>query len=621
MRRILFIFSFAITIIAQGQFLIQGIQPNSSNLQVSADTTVLTLPFWEDFSTSSNSPDTAKWISGSDVFINTSLGINPPTYKLATFDGLRKDGNAHDIANSFNGPGDSLVSLPIDLSSVSVFNQATTYLSFYWQAKGNGEIPEANDSLVLYFSKFNPDTIRNTTIWDRVWVQTGGEGAVDSNFTQVILPLDSPSYFFSEFQFKFVSYGGKTGPFDTWHIDYIYINENRNANDLSHFDRSLTGSPSLLFQPYYEVPAEHFYTDPTSIVSSQTIQASNLDQVTLVGHPLEYYYTLRDLSNDVLLDSVSLGNGGLGGLKPSEIRTIQGPDNLTLNFASQPDSLVLESSFFYLTNDKPLFEEVNGSDTVFLPVHLNTNDQIKTQYLLQNHYAYDDGSAEFAVAINAFRGQLAVKFDLIEPDTITDIDIYFPSIAPEAAGSSVDILIWDRLDDNHIRTRQTYTIEGPTGLNEFKRIKLSKPVVTRDSIFIGYQQFTDNYIGIGFDRNNTDAGQHIYSNVTGEWVQNSTIHGAIMIRPVFGYDSIFASSELNIPMEIKSVKAYPNPSSGVLKIDGLYDSLELYSLTGQLVYQSEYREFHDVTFLDNGIYLLLLSSDTPIKSQKVVIRK
>ncbi len=621
MRRILFIVGIICSLSGHSQFLIQGIGRKPESVMNSTKASVVNLPFWEDFSTSSDTPDTLKWIDGSDVFVNTSLGINPPTYKVATFDGLRQSGLAHDITNSFNGPGDSLVSQPIDLSTISVFNRSTTFFSFYWQAKGNGEIPEETDSLVLYFSRLNPtpDNI-DPPIWERVWSIAGGLATVDSSFTQEILPLNSEDYFFENFQFKFVSYGGKTGPFDTWHIDYIYLNENRNFNDNSHFDRGLTGSPSILFAPYFEIPAMHFYVNPQATITSQTVQATNLDGITAVGHPLEYYYTLRDLTSNKVIDSISLGNGGLGGLKPLEIRTIQGPENLNISFTDQFDSLVLESSFFYLTNDKLLFEEVNGLDTVFLPVDLSVNDQIKTRYLLQDYYAYDDGNAEFAVAINSFRGQLAVKFKLIQPDTLTHIDIYFPNIAPESSGSSIDILVWDQLNDSHIRRRQTYTIEAPSGLNKFQRIKLNKPVVTRDSVFIGYQQFTENYLGIGFDRNNMSAGQSIYFNVSGSWEQNTILQGAIMMRPVFGYDSAFASEELHIPQKAVPL-AYPNPNSGMLKIDGDYIKLEIYSLTGQLVYSSPFKKSYDISFLDNGIYLLQLLSDTPNKSQKIVIQK
>jgi hypothetical protein len=620
-KSILYILGVFIGLYCHAQFKIYPLNQQKQK-QTTQLKTSLSLPFWEDFSTSeSTTPDTLRWVNGSDVFINATLGQNPPSYKVATFDGLKLNGLAHDIASGFNGAGDSLVSQQIDLLNVAMEKRSTTFLSFYWQAKGNGEIPDKNDSLVLYFNRLSDDINDNSTpVWDIKWSQIGGEENVSEQFEQVLIPLDSPSYFFDNFQFKFVSYSSQKGPFDTWHLDYIYLNENRSRSDVSHFDRTLSGSPSLLFSPYFEIPSEHFFTNPTRNLTQQSVLAVNLDGATAVGHPLEYFYTLRDLTNQVTLDSINLGNGGQGGLKPLEYRSITSPETFNISTPpNQSDSLVLESSFYYLTNDKFLFEEVNGTDTVFLPVDLSINDEIKTQYLLQDHYAYDDGSAEFAVAINLLRGQVAVKFVLDQPDTLTHLDIYFPSIAPESAGSSVDLMVWDQLQDSRLRRRQTYTIKAPDGLNAFERIKLNSPVFTRDSIYIGYQQFTDNYIGIGFDRNNPLASENIYTNVDGAWVQNTRLKGAIMIRPVFGADTAF--SLLPVKPLLKELHVFPNPTDGIISIDGDYRSLNIYNLSGELVYKAAYMESHNLSTLKNGIYLIKFGHPNKITTQKLIIQK
>ncbi len=619
-KSILYILGVFIGINCHAQFKIYPLNQQQQK-QTSQLRTSLSLPFWEDFSTSKSTPDTLRWLNESDVFINATLGQNPPSYNVATFDGLKLNGLAHDIASGFNGAGDSLVSQPIDLTSIALNKQSSTFLSFYWQARGYGEIPDKSDSIVLYFSKLSSDTNDNgVPIWDIKWSKTGGDENVSEQFEQVLIQLDSPSYFYGNFQFKFVSYSSQKGPFDTWNLDYIYLNENRSRSEFSHFDRTLSGSPSLLFAPYFEIPSEHFFSNPTRNLTQQSILAVNLDGATAVGHPLEYFYSLRDLTNQVTLDSINLGNGGLGGLRPLEYRSITSPETFNISTPlNQRDSLVLESSFYYLTNDKFLFEEVNGTDTVFLPVDLSINDEIKTQYLLQDHYAYDDGSAEFAVAINISRGQIAVKFVLDQPDTLTHIDIYFPSIAPESAGRSIDLMVWDQLQDSKLRRRQTYTIKAPVGLNAFERIKLNSPVFTRDSIYIGYQQSTDNYIGIGFDRNNPLASDNIYTNVDGAWTQNTRLKGAIMIRPVFGTDTAF--SLLPVKPLLKRLHVYPNPTDGIISIEGDYRSLNIFNLSGELVYKAAYKENHNLSRLNNGIYLIKFEHPNKITTQKLIIQK
>jgi len=52
----------------------------------------LILPFFDDFSSSSAFPDTSKWFSGSGTYVNNRFCVDPPTYNVATFDGLSESG-------------------------------------------------------------------------------------------------------------------------------------------------------------------------------------------------------------------------------------------------------------------------------------------------------------------------------------------------------------------------------------------------------------------------------------------------------------------------------------------------------------------------------------------------
>lgn len=47
----------------------------------------LTLPFIDDFSQQHYYPDASKW-ENNNVYINSSYPVNPPSYGVATFDGL-----------------------------------------------------------------------------------------------------------------------------------------------------------------------------------------------------------------------------------------------------------------------------------------------------------------------------------------------------------------------------------------------------------------------------------------------------------------------------------------------------------------------------------------------------
>lgn len=561
----------------------------------------LTLPFWDDFSTSGPVPDSTKWESGKDVFVNATLGQNPPTYKVATFDGLKSTGKAYDISNNFNGPGDSLVSQPIDLSVVSPFNRNTVYLSFYWQVKGHGEIPEAGDSLRLQFLRHNDKTDSNE--WVTKWVISGGSENLKENFTQKILQVDDERFFHDKFKFKFESFSSQRGPFDTWHIDYIYLNENRSQNNIYYQDRSLSGSPTALFAPYHEIPARHFYNHPE--VSQQQVMATNLDSDP---HPIAYAYQLKnETSDNTYYEYLSTEFRGFDGFNLAGKPIF--PQDISLNITDEPsDSVVISSTFVYDTED------------TFLAGLADINNTLTTYYTLHNHYAYDDGTAEFAAAINQRAGQVAMRYVLPEPDTITHIDIYFPSIAPESTGSTVDLLVWSRLSEAGERARQPHVIQGPGAVNQFTRVKLDKPFFARDTLYIGYQQYTDNFIGVGFDRSNASAKGAIFTNISDDWNQNERLEGVLMIRPVFkSPDS--TTVILNSGIEPTPIAIYPNPSSGLLKIKGRYDHVSIHQLSGKLVHQSVYKEEHDLRFLENGLYLIRVLSGSTVVTKKLLISR
>jgi len=95
-----------------------------------------------------------------NVYFNSNFPISPPSFCVATFDGLDSTGYPYDFSSqTAHGIADSLTSHPIDLSVII----DSVYLSFQYQAQGNGNAPEQNDSLRLdFFSKADSS-------WVRVW--------------------------------------------------------------------------------------------------------------------------------------------------------------------------------------------------------------------------------------------------------------------------------------------------------------------------------------------------------------------------------------------------------------------------------------------------------------------
>ena len=114
------------------------------------------LPFFDDFSQSTLYPDPTKW-TDNNVLVNDGFPICPTNRNAATFDVLDANGRVYDYAISNPFVAEYLTSARIRLDSImepeprAITPADSVYLSFYYQPQGNGNAPEAQDSLVLQF--------------------------------------------------------------------------------------------------------------------------------------------------------------------------------------------------------------------------------------------------------------------------------------------------------------------------------------------------------------------------------------------------------------------------------------------------------------------------------------
>jgi hypothetical protein len=90
-------------------------------------------------------------------------------------------------------------------------------------------------------------------IWVTVWEKAGGLSAEQLFFTQELIQI-RPIFQHVAFQFRFSIRGRSSGPFDSWILDYILLDKNRNANDLFTQDRALTLPNGRPFERYSAVP-------------------------------------------------------------------------------------------------------------------------------------------------------------------------------------------------------------------------------------------------------------------------------------------------------------------------------------------------------------------------------
>ena len=591
----------------------QSLRRSIPNARVASDP--ISLPFWDDFSASIDVPDTNLWEVGEHVFVNGTIGENPPSMNVATFDGAQRNGRPYQITEQKPGPTDSLISRAIDLSNIPIGQRRDIFISFYWQLKGFGEIPESIDSIRLQIMDAD-------SVWHTIWAERGGIENLGSLFRYEEINLQiqerpERAFFHDNFRIKFQSFSTLRGIFDTWNIDYVYINRFRRPSQLGNpqsrtiLDRAISKTSLPLFGNFFEIPIDHFNSAP--IISQQIVTLSNIDRSDI--HPVQYSHVITNTNNgqvvveDLLIDGPLLNRGELDdypGIDTTELVSLTG------------DSIVIQSEFSFRTGDTPGIQEINfsGDTIVFAQANIQGNDTLRQHFLLQDHYAYDDGTAEFSAGINLDQGQLAVQFFISELDTLTHIDIHFPAL-PGTAGQPMDIVIWRSLSEEGEIARLSHVVQEISARNEFTRIPLINELILQDTIYVGFQQFTDSYVGVGLDRSNPRATEKIFFNTSRLWERNTQIEGALMIRPIFGNaDDLVLSSPSEPTAELI---LYPNPARETLNIQGLYDQLEIFDMGGTKRLQSSFTPELDVSMLPRGLYLVRLYIRDQVVTSKLII--
>lgn len=565
-----------------GQLIVRPIEPTGGSAQAlrTSDLPPILLPFWDDFSSSSNHPGDL-WEFSENILITESQAANPPSYKAATLDGVDANGRAYNALSTFAGPADQLISRRIDLSG-SV-NDESIYLSFFWESGGNVERPEDHgDSLRLQF--LNADSS-----WVTVWKVHGPSVSVTWVFQQEIIKVTS-DYRHENFRFKFQSFGSQQGPFDAWHVDYVYANTGRSPSDTFYDDQAMTGAITSLVAPFFEIPASHFFINPDSVIANQSFMSYNLDDDAIETLSVRYNLTLSDHTGQIDFIDPPTQELNLIGAQSINVDTLDANwtgntdevfDKISINpLNPAPDSIHLFTKLFSNFTDE-----------------YSVNDTIRMTQTFHDYYAYDDGSAEFAAGV-AQSGSVAVKFIIGTLDTLTHIDIYFPTIAPSPVGKTVEINIWGSLEDDDPLQTQRITVVDSL-LNSFTRVQLSRPMIlNKDTIFIGYKQKTSEFLGVGLDRNNISASDQMYYRSGGQWIQNQKVHGILMIRPVFQYAVTVGVKNNYLPV------IYPNPTAGTIKIGGAHDQIKVWTLTGKLVLKDQAKESYNLSSLTDGVYLL-----------------
>lgn len=567
------------------------------------------IPFLDDFNYESFYPSGKYW-ADQFAYVNKGFGINPPTLGVATLDGLDENGEAY--ANSGSGVTDYLTSNPIRLGSKTAADNV--HVSFFYQAQGFGDRPEAADSLVIEF-KNNQDK----------WVSvlnlsnTLALGVVNP-FSQHSIAINETAYLYDGFQFRFKKYGSLTGSVDHWHIDYVRVTENTTPN-ASLNDVAFMMEVKPILEHYTSMPWRHFKDNKTAETNTEyrvdlsnnfgTTQNINPSKV-LIEEPISGTTILQDIILSANLPPVALGNIPTGNHVVTRDYTTAQFNDIISNLGLFDNSTELKINSYFILN--PSNQDGTLSATL-------KNDTAFVETVFDDYFSYDDGSAELAIVAGRLGDEVAVKFHTNTPDTLRAFQMFIPHIAGSVEAQRFNLKVWV----GDLNTTPVFRLDfvKPVyvdSLNGWTTYSLDTTPVALPvgDFYIGWQQALDpstpnKAIPVGYDRNNNDKVINNYMNIGNGWTPlnsgtSSLQDGALMIRAIVGDLTPFTTKTEQPEGEPVFAAIYPNPTNGHLfiQLDDAYNDYQyrIVNLAGQTLQEGMLQQELNVSDLAHGIYFI-----------------
>lgn len=558
--------------------------------------TAVTLPIFEDFTGYSPYPDSNIW-ADRQVYVNNTMARRPISRGVATFDAINEVGYPYDTINKFSLlRADSLTLKPLDLSALTAAD--SVYLSFFYQPQGRGFEPETADSLMLFFKKSNGT-------WVKVWSK---EGNYAYHFTQAMVAVTDPDYFYPSFQFRFVNKASIGVTDDVWNLDYIRMNSGRAFNDTAVNDVAFTADPSFMLNDYTYMPYRQFLANAGGERSNNIIDS--IRNMYNFQNNVNVYFEAKELTTGTPLTTSGPVNAGIAPYQ------IQGTSVPTYTNTIPPTG----NPFEYITFENKFYiESVSPTDP-------KGNDTVRKYQTFDNYLAYDDGTAEMAYYLNLapnLPGKIALDFHLNEPDVLQGISIYFARQVPLGTNKPFSIAVYRKLQGvdgaiaDELLLQQDYQTPFYLPVDNYYNYRIDNPLnLPAGQFYIGIIQpaFSgSDSLYIGLDRNRVQ-GNHAYYNVQEQWLE-SQVGGALMMRPLLGQivwdtgiePALAGSRQVNFDI-------YPNPAADkiVCNYQGTGDiAYTITDIQGRALQKEMLKadKSIDISGLIPGMYLLRIQAD------------
>ena len=582
------------------------------------------LPFIEDFSYDGPYPDSDLWLDN-QVFINNTMGQNPPSVGVATFDAIDAKGRPYGSVGGVGG-ADTLTSNYINLKDFvgtdgnkrNLTVSDNILMSFFLQPKGNNYAPVEGDSMVLEF-KDASGTWNYVKGYKGIPDSTLKKSSLDTEFPFVYytVPINDAKYLFGKFQFRFYNITRLGGAYEFWHLDYIKIAPNRLVSNRNLDDLAFVETPKSILKRYTAMPWNHAFPQLAAEVKD-SLNAKFYNTFTLQRNPTNTNVKVSSstgvtaVNNYTILDGVNIPASTFY----TSIAKVY-PSSLKLQLANIPAAT---SNMVLKTEYSLTIEGQEGKDLKKAGVR---NDIVSDSTHFSNYFAYDDGTAEMQFSATGENMQVAVRFRANVADSLQAVRFLFPHINGDAPkDATFNIRIWTGVLQGkplyelkgvkpYYLTTSTDTLQGFTGYQLADTSGKAIPIPAGD-FYVCWQNVGDVKIPIGLDRNNKDKTQYLYQYLNGVWesVANTRNIGAVMVRPVMGTTKVKNSTRISeLPLS-DVMMVSPNPASDHLFFEikkGQSEDYEisLFNIAGQLQKREILRG--SVMSLDNmsaGIYFL-----------------
>ncbi|MDR2963454.1 MAG: T9SS type A sorting domain-containing protein [Bacteroidales bacterium] len=464
--------------------------------------------------------------------------------------------------------------------------------------------------------------------WHTEWNTSTDTG---DYFALAYLPI-LPKYLQKGFRFRFKNYASLSNDAsharneDFWNIDMVWIDANRTPDQKNIADVAFATPITPLYYRYTALPATHFSQlkeDDFRMTIESTFR--NFDEV---DRKIKFNFAVHNSHDNSHVSFPSFETD----LPP--FSTFSERDNLVdwnvdffdfmKNGVAAADSVDFEFQYFFTDNNNPILSNYRWNDTS------------RVNLTFADYYAYDDGTPEAGYGLrNAPMGKVAFKFDILKPDTLRAVHMYFnPTLYNDT--KLFNLCIWsvgaNGLPDKLLYRRTSTRVRYAEGLYNFVSYPLEDEAIEtgetggiymKNSFFVGWEQPYDVLLNIGMDLSNIMRNR-LYFNATYQW-EPSVIAGdgagALLIRPQFGSKISTAISPVKYTDD---VILYPTvvQSHALIQSNREFTRCEIIDLSGRTILHAlVVNNSIDCSAVPNGLYIVKLYGSAGVVTKKCVIRK